>query len=293
MAHGEHNIYLTTLDALKRHMRASTDPTYDAADDTALAEFIQQASQEIVDMILDRLPLPHLKTETLRRAYVQNNLFREHYEWRLRVPDDLLSITSITWIDDSLTSSEYRLANENRNPNDEIAVDSDALSTVYPADFDESVSIVGIWGYVPQWATAWTDSTDTVSDNPLSASETTLKVTTSGGNFEEYQYIRIESEYMLITAIDTTPTPDELTVERGVLGTTAASHVQTTQIDIFSQHGTIQRGATEYAAYLEKTKNNLGEQVAVYDGVTVVNKGLSKRLLASLRSHRRLVFRTA
>jgi len=73
--------------------------------------------------------------------------------------------------------------------------------------------------------TTHVDSTDTVQDDPLSDSATTLNVS-DGGNFEVGETIKIEDEYLRITAINT----NTLTVIRGVYGTTAASHVQTTAI---------------------------------------------------------------
>jgi hypothetical protein len=74
----------------------------------------------------------------------------------------------------------------------------------------------------------WQDSGATVSDNPFSASAVTLNVSSSA-NLQVLQYIRIEDEYLLITAISS----NALTVQRGVRGTTAAAHIQTTGIDTF------------------------------------------------------------
>jgi hypothetical protein len=46
----------------------------------------------------------------------------------------------------------------------------------------------------------WQDSGATVSDNPLSSSATVVNVSSSA-NLQVLQYIRIEDEYLLITAI--------------------------------------------------------------------------------------------
>ncbi len=284
-----YNAYLTTFDAFKVFQRDTQDSvTWNAANKAIAVAFIQQASQEIIDSVIARLPLPYWQTLTLRRGYMQDrNLWGEAYEYRLRLPDDIVDITAMTWVGTVLTSSQYRLADENAQPNSEIAVDRDAISTLLPADFDENVTVVGIFGYVPQWASAWVDSTATVNET-YSATDLTLTVS-SGTVFEEYQYIRIESEYLLITAIAT----NDLTVERGVLGSTAATHASAKQIDKFVQQATIQQATTEYAAYLYKTKDNLGEQVQVFAEGTQVNNGLSARLLHALRSHRKHVFRSA
>ena len=73
-------------------------------------------------------------------------------------------------------------------------------------------------------------SADTVQDNPLSDSATTVDVS-DGGNFAVGETIEIEDEKLRITGIST----NTLTVIRGVYGTTAASHVQTTAIDILNE----------------------------------------------------------
>ena len=191
----------------------------------------------------NRVFVSYDQTLTLRRGYMQgHNLWGEVYEYRLRLPDDILSITSITWVGTVLTSSEYRLADENAHPNIEIAADRDAISTLLPADFDENVTIVGAFGYHRDPDNMWLDSGDTVQDSPLSSSDTTLNVT-SGGNFEVMQHVRIESEYLLITAI----VDNALTVERGVNGSTKAAHVSGKQIDKFVQTPEIEQEARRLA----------------------------------------------
>ena len=193
----------------------------------------------------NRVFVSYDQTLTLRRGYMQDhNLWGEAYEYRLRLPDDILSITSITWVGTVLTSSEYRLADENAHPNIEIAADRDAISTLLPADFDENVTIVGAFGYHRDPDNMWLDSGDTVQDSPLSSSGTALTVT-ADGNFEVMQHIRIESEYLLITAIDTAT--EILTVERGVNGSTAASHDNGKQIDKFVQTPEIEQEARRLA----------------------------------------------
>lgn len=143
------------------------------------------------------------------------------------LPESLLSVTSFTWDGIALTSSQYRLRPKGRFPANKIAIDPDAL-TSYPDDFEDSIDLAGIWGYHPDPDNMWRDSGYTVQDNPLSASSTTLTVA-SGHDFATLQYIRIESEYLLITSVGATT----LTVERGARGTTAASHALSTAIETF------------------------------------------------------------
>ncbi len=82
------------------------------------------------------------------------------------------------------------------------------------------------WG----WPRSVRVSGDTVQDNPLSSSATTLTVT-DAQRFEVAQTLRIETEQLFVTD---KPTATTLVVTRGVNGSTAASHVQTTAIDILT-----------------------------------------------------------
>jgi hypothetical protein len=78
-----------------------------------------------------------------------------------------------------------------------------------------------------------------VEDNPLTAAATSITVNDADGadlfadtpRFKVQQILRIESEYVFVTAKDTTG--NKLTVIRGVNGTTAASHVQNTAIYVY------------------------------------------------------------
>lgn len=102
-----------------------------------------------------------------------------------------------------------------------------------------AVKIVGLWGWHDDYANAWEDSLDTVEDNPLSNSATTITVNDADGavswgltpRFQIGQVIKCESEQMIVTDRDTTL--NKLTVVRAQHGTTAASHAQNTPLYIY------------------------------------------------------------
>lgn len=281
--YNQYTPYLCSLDDVKQFRVDSQDSvTYTATHNALLAKFIRQASQEVTDRILKRFPLPFQATfrfHARQDVKVYDTLLTEHAA-------DLLVATTVTNGNGTvITSTDYVLEPANRQPKQAIRLlDSAADQWTYDDDPEEAISVLGFWGYVPHYDTsAWTDSTDTVQDNPLSASATTLNVT-DGTLFDSYQYIRIASEFLLVTSI----TANALTVQRGVLGTTAASHVQGTQIDHFNQHPTIRDAVTEYANYLYTQKDRLpGEQVVIFDGGALTTTGPAGRLVEALRSHRR------
>lgn len=214
--------------------------TEDANTQAYLKRLIMEVSGAIARKH-NRAFVPYDDTKTMRRGYVRDNLWREAYEYRIEMEDDTLSLSSVTWIGTSLTSAQYRLANENTHPNWEIAIDIDAISTIYPADFDESVQVAGTFGYNRDPDNMWKDSGKTVS-GAIGATVTTVTVS-DGTVFGVYQYIKIESEYMLITDIST----NDLTVERGVNGSTAASHASTTAVYQYQQTYEIEQEARRLA----------------------------------------------
>lgn len=84
------------------------------------------------------------------------------------------------------------------------------------------------------------DSTDTVENDPLTTSATTILVTNADrldgdGNmiFQVGQTLRINDELMLLVDIPNSGLDDELVVQRGAFGSMAAAGVQGDTIEIF------------------------------------------------------------
>lgn len=167
--------------------------------------------------------VPYKNTLTVSRDLVRRNLSRNAVEYQLKLSEEILSISAISWIGNTIDSSLFRLANRGEfYPDYAVAIDFSGIVSL-PATFEDLVTVTGIWGYHRNPDEMFVNSGKTVQNNPLSSSDTTLTVTGGGGSsFEILQYIKIENEYLLITAIS----GDSLTVERGKNGTTTASHVQ-------------------------------------------------------------------
>lgn len=179
----------------------------------------------------DRRITPYYQAKTFKRAYLRGST--HFYDPTLGVyvltldkqhGDDVLTIDSVSWNGTTVTSTYYDLPYVNQ-ANHELHIDPDAnLDSL--DDFSDYVTITGTWGYHDNWSNAWADTGDTVQNTTqISASDTTLSVS-STSNFEVYQLIKIESEYLFITSKSGT----NLTVERGVNGTTAAIHANGTSI---------------------------------------------------------------
>lgn len=229
-----------------------------------IKELIYEISEWVYNKT-NRVFVPYKYTYTLREV-----TFRQRYHYDLGAlfvwaDDDLLSIDSVTWVGTTLTSLQFRVGDENTFPNSRFEVDSTAI-TSYPTAFDESVAYTGVFGYHNNASQLWLDSGDTVQDNPLAISATTLNVS-DGGNFETYQYIRIEDEYLFITAIST----NALTVQRGVNGSTAAAHDSGTQIDILNINELAENATRRLTVMEFNNPGELGNIIPLPDGTVELN----------------------
>lgn len=164
---------------------------------------------------------------TGRRFYATTatRVFKPDDEDEITV-DDLLSVTTlktdhngdrtyeITW---STTDYDLEPANaaQMSPPQPYWRIEAAPLGRYcFPEDMPRGVQVVGKWGYYDVLQT----STATLAED-LDASETGVDVS-DGAAFKVGQVVEIDSERMEISAIST----NSLTVERGVNGTTAATH---------------------------------------------------------------------
>lgn len=165
----------------------------------------------------------------------------------LSLKDDLLEIQSIINGDgSSIALSDVMLIDNSllRLTNGEVFT--------FEETADDAITVTGIWGYHPYWSQAWSDSGDTVQDAPISASANSVTVTDADAGtvprFQVGQLLRIEDEYLHVVAIDTGT--NILTVERGVNGTSAASHSNGTPIDIYQIPSDVAQIALRWALWL-------------------------------------------
>lgn len=162
--------------------------------------------------------------------------------------DDLIEITSVSFSeDDGSTYTVYAatdyiaMAGDNYNSKGsynklEIAVNGD-YSTFPPGQ--KSIKIVGVWCKADDRDRVFEDTGDEVENNPLAADGAELTVNDVDGAdlwgvtplVSPGQLLQIESEYLEVTATDTTG--NTAAIVRGVNGTTAAAHVQNIQVDKF------------------------------------------------------------
>ena len=205
-----------------------------ATGDNARLLALAEAASRDIENHLGRVFYTHLATR----------YFSGNGKTKMRLPGDLIAVTTLKEDEDrdgatfetTWATTDYELGPYHALPTGVIGgpftmpywwIEVNDRDNGTKSEFGKGqkrFELVGKWGY----SELKRASGDTVGDNPLTAGATTLNVT-SGGNFAIGQTILIESEQLYITNIVT----NALTVERGVNGTTAASHVQTTAISIF------------------------------------------------------------
>ena len=191
-----------------------------------MLDCIYKAS-DLISRGMNAVFVPYVHTQTWRgKSYRRDwQTDPETGDKILRLPDRLLAVTSLTFTGTAMGSTAYYLRPEDHPPYREVAIYPDSTYTL-PTASTETIALVGIWGHHPQPTLMWKLSGATTNENPFSDTDTTLTVTSSAA-LEVLQYIRIDSEYLLITAI---VSATSITVERAVNGTTAASHATGTAI---------------------------------------------------------------
>ena len=222
---------------------------------------------------------------------------------RLRLSEDLLELTTFTTEngDTTVTSAQRYLmcgAEYNLTPYDRIVMKSDGgrPNLFYSGTPQRANAVTGIWGYHEDWSNAFEDSQDEVEDNPLTASATTINVNDADGadlygltpRFKALQMLKIEDEYVYVTAVNATD--DELTVVRGVNGTTAAEHAQNVAISIYRPMPDIVQAAKEIAKYLYLHKDTSDGDVTMFPeaGAVTVPQGLPITVKWAIQAYKKV-----
>ena len=178
------------------------------------------------------------------------------------VVQDLISVTSLKTDDNkdrtfetTWAATDYLLYPANAEPTKEwgrpytsVLVDLEAGNEDVFTQGRQTVQIDGKWGYREVTKDSGADINEGAQ---YSATDTTLTVT-DGSKFKVGQTIVIESEQLYVTAIST----NDLTVTRGVNGTTAATHTDSTDMSIFNYPEEVVQACLIQTARLWKRKDS-------------------------------------
>jgi hypothetical protein len=223
----------------------------------------------------------------------------------LRLRDDLLELTTLTTENGATNVSLADVVltapsgNANQSPYARLKLKENGTTTTYSFNGTMlgSNSVTGIWGFHDSWSDAWQSSGDSVQDDPLTDSATTITVVDADGNdinglpwrFQKQQLIRIESEYLWITDIDRTA--NKLTVRRAMNGSTAAAHVQNTQIDVFVPMYDVRHAMQALTTFLYQRKESIGtaedRPMATMAGRLILPSTLPEEVRGILKGYRK------
>ncbi len=220
-----------------------------------------------IDLLLTpvKRPRPYFAPYNEQRAFkmLPNNINSESNTFWLR--QNLLSFSAVTR-DGTAVASNVTAYPPLQTPYQELQFTNNSLtwyqttSTTPPPKF---VKVTGVWGYNSDYSNAW-QQTATLNGS-ITASATTLNVQTNeGALFSEGQFIRINDEYMEVSAIST----DTLTVSRAQNGTSASTHTTGDDVDIYIFESDISRVVARQAGLLIARQG--AYEVATFDQVGVV-----------------------
>lgn len=212
------NLY-ASLAALKTQLGIS-----DTTDDALLLRILEAVSRDI-------------EVHCERRFYVETRTryYTARRRYSLRV-DDLLSVTSLSTDEDgdrtyeiSWASTDYDLDPANAliesppRPYRKLCVTPEG-DYWFPRGMPRGVRLVGSWGFY-QVLSRLTATASAIADT------TGTSVTVSAGaEFSAGQTLLIDAEQLYVSAVSGTT----LTVQRGVNGTTAATHGAASAIDLYT-----------------------------------------------------------
>jgi len=259
----------TTLDRCKAELKAES-----TVDDAKLFRYVIQVSQRI-DSAMGNVRRPFFAPYIEQRQYpIDTSRIDSWGENTFDLRQFLLAFTEVLRQTTDITARVelYQWANEVVHM---LRLTNCSESWYYNCTRNEpyKIYVTGTWGYHPDYDNAF-DAVDTVQDNPLSSSATSITVADADGadlwgftpRFSPGNLIQIEDELVDVVAVNTTT--NILTVRRGRNGTTAAAHVQTTPIRVYQVDERIQRIATRQATLLYARRG--AYQVETLDGVGVI-----------------------
>lgn len=237
---------LSTLHLLRRHLSIGSA---DSSDDDRLLLALESASGMIERMANRRF--------SPRVASLKHNLSL-HDVAELALDEDLLQLTQLINGDGAVIDVANIIALPDNGDAPIAALRLTGASFTYDESPFQAITVSGTWGWHDRWSQAWLNSADTVQNNPLSDTATSVTVVDADGadsfnltpRFQVGQLLKIDSEYLRVTGINTTT--NVLTVLRGVNGTTAAAHNLATAIFIYQPPHDVEMLCLRWAAWLYK-----------------------------------------
>lgn len=268
--------------------QADQSVTYTAAQTRKWLRLIDGASR-IMTQFTRRsfVPYRHAKTYDARGAHIDT--------YTLQLNADLLDVETLTNGDGStISSSQYVLRPSNLYPKYAIRLkDSGSTSWTYTTAWEDAITVDGWWGYHGDYDNAWSATGDTVQ-NATGITAATQSITVSDMDaldanyrprFQIGMWIKIDNECMRV--VNASTTTNVLTVIRGQLGTTAATHANGASITSYNAQYDIAQACIGLTIWLERNDGTAGEQVWFVQGGQVVMNQAPQYIGDTMKAYRK------
>lgn len=266
-------IDLTTLESVKRARSIANDE-----DDDLLKRLIRSASRMIVART-NRTFVPYIETRFYSPVDFGGKLRGTRF---LEPNDDLLEVVELKIGATAVSLTDLTLHDRNAYPHWRIELKSASGLSFRDLDDEEAVELTAIWGYHPLWNRAFVDVTTLTS--AITASATTF-VVASIDELETLDLLKIGDEYMQIATIN--QLLSQVTVVRGINGTTASAHAAGTTISRYVQTENIELAAQRLTGFLYERRDTAGNRMVVADGRAFVDDALPLETFTVIRDLRR------
>jgi hypothetical protein len=229
--------------------------------------------------------IPFFLPTTATRKYLIRGDRIDSYLNLFLLKDHILAFSAVTRGGETITANVELYADYNQVAT-QLRLTDDGISWYSTSTAPQFVQVTGVFGWHEDYTNAF-DAVDEIQAN-INATVTSLTVADVDGadldgvtpRISAGNYIKINSEIMLVTATNTTT--NVCAVRRGQLGTTAAAHTANDDVSTYRVDERIRRVAARQAALLYARKGAF--QVETLDGVGVVTypQDLLMELQASL-----------
>lgn len=275
--------YYTTLEAVKAQKGIDN-----ASEDSQLTTAIVQASSLMAEYC-GRDFVPYRATvyyDALGRHVVAGTA--------LNLRDDLLEAITVTNGDSQVIAAQYyALRTSGDYPKWRIELKQSSNTTwTYQTDYQDAITIEGIWGFHQSYNTAWVNTLQVVGIAGLTSTATTITLASVSGTdasgfnaFGVGSLLKIDDEYLRVTAVNTTT--NVLTTVRGANGTTAATHNAGVSLYRFAVQQDIERVCKDFALWLHQQRDNAATRYQFLDGSQIVENSAPEHIKLALVNYQR------
>lgn len=267
-----------TLSELKRYLNMNVTD-----DDELLNDLIAVSTRKIIDYCKRHFDIIK-DTRYYDIPYNKRGIFFDY---------DLLVLETLTNGDGTtISSDDYFLDNVNFYPKYRVRLrpsSSVNWKTDDNSDYEQVISVTGLWGYHENYDSAWLTSATIASDLSDSATEITVS---DVSEFEIGNLIRLgdstDYEFCLITGIDTDS--DKLTVNRAKNGTDASAFVTGKSVSIYQIMDNVKLASLKLVSlwYRQKDTDSDSAIEIIERGYKLIPESMPKQVIQLLPGARPL-----